>query len=897
MRIRDIQVENFRKLRHAEIAGLQDGANVIAGDNEAGKSTLLAAVQAGLFQRHNITGKALDAMQPFGCAVRPQVHVVFDLGGQRYTLRKTFGSGCSAELIASGGQRWANHDADRRLEEMLRFQAPSRGASKFSELGMWPLFWVEQGSTFQDVRLNSDVRTTVHSSLRKEVGDILVGENGTWLKQRIQTLCSGFFTPGGKETGALVVARKQVDDLETALETKRGELLSIQETVSALEAGEERLSRLESPQLRAELQRQREAAEREAAEIQSLVDQKTKADREFRIATMEFDTASAAVAQREGLQDTLRRLTDRREKTSRLLVDARNAHSAVHAAHASAVAIVDRLREDADTATRTRTQAGRVAEYARAVHLCDGLRRQVEGARSVQERLLALEAELAQLQITRKDLETLQRLDTERVRAQVSLESAATRIEIEPGGDAEVTLGGVAVVQPLSLLLTEVTDVRAQHVRVRITPGGDDLEARRNRVGETIAALNSALNRLQAASITAAAEIVNRRAIVESELLGQKQLAQVIAPEGFEVLVHGLALAEKRLSGLQSELPVNVPDVEVAQSALEGAERNERALRGELQVQERALISARDLREENRSQLTAAETEVRVVESEIDRAQAALEQARKSQTEEALRVAVSVIQQKLNEAKNRLTDTDALLAAADPDKASDQLRMSKDALDQLSQQISDERQRVHRLRGAVEALGHKGLAEECADVEARLVFARLRLKSASDEANALRVLAETIVSVEKATNERFLQPVVARVQPYLNRVLPGTRLRFDESLGIEGLERGANVEPYECISVGAREQISVITRIAFADLLGDEGLDAPIILDDALAYSDDRRFGDTLSAIASAAKRHQIILLTCHHERYVRLGARIIRLDAGVLMDASPLVSGVSLPR
>jgi hypothetical protein len=167
------------------------------------------------------------------------------------------------------------------------------------------------------------------------------------------------------------------------------------------------------------------------------------------------------------------------------------------------------------------------------------------------------------------------------------------------------------------------------------------------------------------------------------------------------------------------------------------------------------------------------------------------------------------------------------------------------------------------------------------------VFARLRFKAASDEANALRVLAETILTVEKETNERFLRPVVARVQPYLNRVLPGARLRFDESLGIEGLERGATVEPYDCISVGAREQISVITRIAFADLLADEGLDAPIILDDALAYSDDRRFRDTLSAIASAAKRHQIILLTCHDERYVRLGARIIHLDSGSLIGSS----------
>jgi DNA repair exonuclease SbcCD ATPase subunit len=60
------------------VSGLKDGVNVITGENETGKSTLLAAVQAALFQRHNVTGKVLDEMQPFGCAVRPQVKLGFE---------------------------------------------------------------------------------------------------------------------------------------------------------------------------------------------------------------------------------------------------------------------------------------------------------------------------------------------------------------------------------------------------------------------------------------------------------------------------------------------------------------------------------------------------------------------------------------------------------------------------------------------------------------------------------------------------------------------------------------------------------------------------------------------------------------------------------------------------
>jgi DNA repair exonuclease SbcCD ATPase subunit len=689
----------------------------------------------------------------------------------------------------------------------------------------------------------------------------------------------------------LAGARKHVDELQSAMEIKQRELQDIRETVSALEEAEERLGRLEAPELKASLQRQRDAAEREAAEIQSLLDRKVEADAEFRIAKLELETACATITQRAEISGRMQRLAENQAETARSAKNAKDAYDATHAEHARVGATIERLRQQLEIAIGRRIQSGKVAECARASQYFDGLRRQVERGRGVRDRILSLEAELANLRITQIDVDNLQQLEAESVRAQVSLESAATRIEIDPAGNVGVMLGGVPVLQPSSLLLSEVTDILAQGVRIRITPGGDDLESRRRRANDTLGALGVALAALQTESVAMASGTANRRAIVEGELAAQNQLSLAIAPDGFEEILHSLDLAEKRLTALRSELSeAIVVDVESAQSALEQAESAEGTVQGELRAHEGTLMSVRDLREEHRNQLTAVETEIRITESELDNARTALAQARGNQTDEVLSSAVSLAQRNVEHARSRVAETDDRLTTANPEKASDQLRMSKDALDLLSQQISDEKQRVHRLRGALEALGHKGLAEECSDIEAKLVFARLRFKAASDEANALRVLAETILTAEKETNERFLRPVVARVQPYLNRVLPGARLRFDESLGIEGLERGTTVEPYDCISVGAREQISVITRIAFADLLADEGLDAPIILDDALAYSDDRRFRDTLSAIASAAKRHQIILLTCHDERYVRLGARIIHLDSGSLIGSSQAV-------
>ncbi len=64
MRLRRVEVRSFRKIGHLVVDGLSDGLNVIVGDNEAGKSTLLAAMRAALFEKHRVRGEAAEAMLP-----------------------------------------------------------------------------------------------------------------------------------------------------------------------------------------------------------------------------------------------------------------------------------------------------------------------------------------------------------------------------------------------------------------------------------------------------------------------------------------------------------------------------------------------------------------------------------------------------------------------------------------------------------------------------------------------------------------------------------------------------------------------------------------------------------------------------------------------------------------
>ena len=53
MQITRLRVEQLRRFRAPlELAGFTPGLNILAGPNEAGKSTLVRAIRAAFFERH-----------------------------------------------------------------------------------------------------------------------------------------------------------------------------------------------------------------------------------------------------------------------------------------------------------------------------------------------------------------------------------------------------------------------------------------------------------------------------------------------------------------------------------------------------------------------------------------------------------------------------------------------------------------------------------------------------------------------------------------------------------------------------------------------------------------------------------------------------------------------------
>lgn len=117
------------------------------------------------------------------------------------------------------------------------------------------------------------------------------------------------------------------------------------------------------------------------------------------------------------------------------------------------------------------------------------------------------------------------------------------------------------------------------------------------------------------------------------------------------------------------------------------------------------------------------------------------------------------------------------------------------------------------------------------------------------------------------------------MKPYLKLIHPDSEIELDEdTLELKSLFREGVAEPFERLSVGAREQVAVITRLALADLLRSSGRPAAVILDDALVNTDEKRLERMHLVLHQAARSLQILVLTCRERDFIGLGAPLRRI-------------------
>jgi DNA repair exonuclease SbcCD ATPase subunit len=179
-----------------------------------------------------------------------------------------------------------------------------------------------------------------------------------------------------------------------------------------------------------------------------------------------------------------------------------------------------------------------------------------------------------------------------------------------------------------------------------------------------------------------------------------------------------------------------------------------------------------------------------------------------------------------------------------------------------------------------------------------------------------RVLAfKDAVELAKATFERIAKEIHrqwADSLTELSRQLLDSlstdyaALRFDPNLSFTVSVKG-QPEPLQSnqvrsqLSMGAREQLVLLSRLVVSRYLSKGGIRLPLILDEPFAGADDERFAQLMELILHQLSReHQVIIFSCHHQRHEWLSAKwpdqfTERVHQCRLVDLKPAESQKSL--
>ena len=871
-----VEVSRFRQFRAA--VGLHDlapGLNVIAGDNEEGKSTLLQAIRAALFDKY--TSSVADTYRPYGESVSPRVRLVFEINGVEYRLDKVFSRKKDGEatLAASDGRRWEGPQAEEFLAGLLGFAYAPRGASKPEHQGLAGLLWVDQVRAFEEVTLSDQSRRQLHTVFDAEMGELLGGEHGEALHRRIGELRDAYFDKRDKPRGDYRQFQEKQSKLAERLQQARFDLRDYEHKTDQLEKRQAALrTYLEDRALEKAQAKLRDATHKHTR-VQALVNQveggsqkQGLTEAEQKAARMAWETRSKLLQEQQQAQAALAAARELLVKREMEVAPARQAVDELKGRIATGkenkAMQETRLRRARDTGKLTRLTAEK-----------EDLDARLKQARAAEAARCRCQTQRDAIRVTADSLDALRRVEHDRALAEVRLHAAATRVDHRLQPSAPVRLAGEPIRGEGSILVTETSALEVDGVGTfTIHPGGEDLDRLHAQVQEHAQTLRNRLAELDAGDIGAAERALNTRQALDSEAREHKARLSGLAP-------HGLGGLEERLASIDSQRRLLLAKLGEGAKASGDAVALEREL-GELAdtiaTLEAELVERQRLFTERREAVVEADAGARSMQAHAQALAVALETARKASSEDKLAAALADAERAVQLGEQQLAALKRTLEAENPDTAVLEVERCERVLSQVRGDIARLEGEVNDLSVELNALGQRGLAEELAQVESDYAAVQRELSHIEAQALAVDLLYRTLDAALRSAKEALAQPVIARLAPYLRQLLPGAEPSISEDMVLTGIRRESAAEPFADLSIGTREQLAVLVRLAYADLLSEQGIPVTVILDDALVNSDDERRDRMKAILFQAAKRYQVLVLTCHEREYRDAGGAFIRL-------------------
>jgi len=883
-----------RFLDRVRIGPFTSGLNILAAPNEFGKTTVLTAAVRALFDRHNSKSEEILSLRPIGTELAPRVAVEFETREGRFRIEKIF-INPPAKTPASLLSRWNSNSsswqlladaeaADRRTHVMLHSSLPGKGASKPEHWGLFSYLMARQGEPadwpeFSDA---SDVAQRIRSRLARVELDPII-EN---LRARLAEKADALITTKG-----VTRANSDLEKAEMELEAAAAELAGIRQQNAKLETERQRYQQAVSTVAQLE----KEHAEKSTTTT-TLSAQAAAAERLTAALAVHNETLSTAREKLTAIAtdaDTLARHQAEAKTTQSQITAAQTASAAAEKQHAELAAQLAALtaeRPQHETRLQTlrddlqRTQT--LLKHRRQTAEAEALARQLAKAEKHSAELDSLENEKLKLPaITPPKLRKLEELDAAIREKRAQLQALGLTIDLTPDQPATVTANNTTTPlparTPARFTSPHTFDLHLEGWgRIAIRSGSKETQNLATELAAAEKDFAAALEAASVATLEAARNAVATRKDLDARLKTATAAltAQLDDHESIAALREAVAAATQRAAATAATLLLTASEQARSTTELEADEARLTeaisAAEKTLRQFDKQLDTRRE--DERRANKTAAETletlrthqtRLRTLEAQI------ADLSARHAAQGGIEAAKTAAQITFVQAEARVAATKSELPP-DYEKLPERNRRAAAALQQLANELQARRAERDQAQGTLETLGAQGLYTRETELEEKKSDALLRRDTARAQAWSARIAHDLIQHRKQAATKSVLAPLEARLTAAFAEITGDAtrRVYLDEHLQIAGLGRTRDeTHPYALLSQGAKEQLLLCLRLAIAQELAT---DEPqlLILDDVLVNTDPIRQERILDTLAAQTQHLQILILTCHPDRYRGVG-------------------------
>lgn len=869
MRFVHLRIANYRGITAADVRFGPTGITLIQGPNEVGKTSLGEAIGLLFEFPDSSKHRSVDAIRPVHRDEGPEIELQAESGPYAFTYFKRFHKKTETKLTITRPKaenhtgREAHDRADGILQETL-------------DISLWKALTIQQGEGIHQPVLTK--QTSLSAALDKAAGGRPADPRQEGLFEKVREEYLRYYTERGTE-------RKELSESRKAQADAQSEVSRIEQAIRDLDQDIDRAAVL-----------QRELSQLKKQEVK-LADEVTAYSASLEeIAALE-NALSAARLRLESAQKSeqvARRDNDARQGLIDAVAKTAQEHKAVEEASVMSLAAFNQAEEgfkqtqtafnDAD---RKRKVADALASLRRAdfdfynnkLYL-DQFRERKHRIDQARHNAAKAEETLADNKVDSRALKAIQDAERGLLTASAQLQTGAPNVLLRGLSDCQLSIDDVEVTLGKGQIRTfPIAD------RSRVTiPGALDIEITAGSSAEVLSRKVEEARRVldDACAAAGVSSPDDARTASEERHEAVRHVESKVQVEKDNLRDLTYEQLDRKLLGLQRSVPAYLagrvtepaisPDLDSAKKERESADALHQKAVGEWESAHESLDAARSIREGLNAKHQETRVQLDLLSKEVKQANESLERARKCVPDDVLETTLANAVQTVASEDTGVRAAETALKAKNPERVKALAETARGSLQTTQNRRNAAQTELTQVQTRLKIHGEEGLHEKLHGTQIGLDRLEADNKSLCRRASSAKCLYESMREERDQSRRAYVAPLKEKIENLGRLLFDDTfQVKISEDLQIDSRTVGGVTVPFDSLSGGTKEQLSLVFRLACSMIVAKDG-GTPLILDDALGYTDPDRLHLMGAVLAKAGKDCQIVIFTCVPDRYGNIG-------------------------